>query len=586
MSTLLHYTRGVLLVLTLCVLSQCSSGSSNNGTSQKTSFSSAPAAPVLDWTPLFASPTIIAPSPVLPTGLTGNVLDFGAKCDGSTDDREAIQTALDTVVVLLFPVGATCVVNASSASIIFFGTLHQYALSIPSNRTLYLNGSILKLGDGQNAHLFINSNIVTLGNHDIAIIGPGTIDLNKYYQTNPNTGEQSGGFMDLVTKLTIRDIVFKNVREYALRHFRVTQGYYDNLVCTDSDGSCFAFGIAAIGGPNNCYFGNIEGHNAAGISSAGAQGNPFISYGSGNTLASFVGTGNRFGFKLQDGAADWTIGRIQVNGTTADKGAKIMGTQGGSQTRRVTIGEMLTSGNYYEGLYVWQSSDIEIRRFMSKGDSVSAASAALRIASTADGIAIKSISVQESKGAGISIEGGDVDIWDMYARNNGLQLAGQENVSILPTGRRIRIGSLITVDDQQAPTVVYGLGIHSGASDVNVQSFLPIGSFILGQIRNEGANVNIVDYQTVAKVFVDGDTTPSVVNGMLFRTANSHATVISNFEDGSINQEVSILCGDSYTTFSGTQGLQLAAPMNCTDGNLIRFIYDGTVWSETERTSM
>jgi hypothetical protein len=41
-----------------------------------------------------------------------------------------------------------------------------------------LNGSTLTLADDQNAHLFINAQLLTGGgDHDIAIIGPGTINL-------------------------------------------------------------------------------------------------------------------------------------------------------------------------------------------------------------------------------------------------------------------------------------------------------------------------------------------------------------------------------------------------------------------------
>ena len=170
-STFLPRPRTVLLILAFGLLNQCSSGNSTNGISP-TSYNSAPAAPILDSTPAYSSQAPIPSLPIVPSGLTGNVLDFGAKCDGTTDDREAIQIALDTVVVVLFPSAATCVVNASKGSIIFFGTSHRYALSIPSNRALYLNGSILKLGAGQNAHLFINSDLTGAGNHDIAILGP------------------------------------------------------------------------------------------------------------------------------------------------------------------------------------------------------------------------------------------------------------------------------------------------------------------------------------------------------------------------------------------------------------------------------
>lgn len=541
-----------------------------------------PASPVLGWIP--PARDFTPPLKVLPSGATGSVLDFGAKCDGSTDDRAAIQQALDTVTVVQFPPGAVCVVHASGRTVMFSNTPHRYALSIPSNRAIYLNGSTIKIGNGQNAHVFVNSNLAGAGNSHIAILGPGTIDLNKANQTGPSSGEQSGGFMDQVAELTVRDITFTQVREYALRHFRISRGYYDNLICTGSDGSCFAFGIAGVGGPTDSYFGHIEAHEAAGISSPGAQGNPFISYGINNVLKSFVGTGNRFGFKLQDGAANWTIGRIHVEGTKADKGLKIMGVRGGPQTSRVSIGTIVTFDNYHEGLYIWESDDIAIGRIVSKGDAAGAASPAVTIASTANRIAVKSISVQESKAGGVSIEGTDVDIDEIYARNNGLQLAGQENVAIHSTAQRVRARSLITVDDQRPATVDRGLGIHAGAADVGIESFLPLGSFVTNQLVNEGSNVRIVDYTAVSQIFTDGDTTPSVRHGTLFKTGNSGSTTITNFEDGAVDQEITVLCGDVNTRVADTDHLKLTATMDCTPGNILRLYFDGATWIETGRT--
>ena len=583
----LLYLRQVVLLLAFGSLAHCSVGNSNDSTPGRSALTGAPAAPILGWTPQYTNLEFTPPTRPVPTGLLGHVLDFGAKCDGITDDREAIQRALDTVVVLVFPNGGTCVVGASVGSIRFFGTQHRYALAIPSNRTLYLNGSTVKLGDEQNVHLFINAHLLAgAADHDIAIIGPGTIDLNKFHQTNPSSGEQSGGFMDQVADLTMRDVAFTHVREYALRHFRIQRGYYDNLLCTDSDGSCFAFGIAGVGGPTDSFFGHLEAHHAAGVASTGAAGNPFIAYGSQNTLVSFVGTDNHFGFKLQDGASDWQIGRIEIRGTAADKGVKIMGTRDGAQTQRITVGEVAVSGNYYEGLYVWESDDVEIRQILSKGDGAGAASAGLSLSPTANRIAVKSISVEEAGAGGISIEGTDLDIGEVYVKNSGRGLGGQANLSIHSTGQRVRIGSLVTVDDQPMPTAAYGVALHTGASDLDILAFLPVGTFTIGPSNIGAMAVRVVDYQTVATTFPDGDTMPSVANGMHFMTANSASTAIINFSDGVSDQEITVLCGDSRTALTGSAQLNLTGPMVCKAGNVIRLRFHGGVWTEIARTLM
>ena len=200
-----------------CVSFSCGTGSPDVGQTGGKNSQNGPASPVLNWTPTVSSQAFTPPVKTIPSGTSGNVLDFGAKCDGSTDDRAAIQRALDTLVVIQFPAGATCVVNASGQTILHFGATHYYALAIPSNRALYLSGATLKLGNGQNAHLVINADILNGGNSNIAILGPGSIDLNRTNQTSPPSGEQSGGFMDLVTDLTMRDIIFRWISRCRLR---------------------------------------------------------------------------------------------------------------------------------------------------------------------------------------------------------------------------------------------------------------------------------------------------------------------------------------------------------------------------------
>lgn len=85
---------------------------------------------------------------------------------------------------------------------------------------------------------------------------------------------------------------------------------------------------------------------------------------------------------------------------------------------------------------------------------------------------------------------------------------------------------------------------------------------------------------TVATL-VDGDTTPSVSQGRIFKTANTGSTTITNFDDGIIGQLIRILVNDANTTFDfsasslkGNGGSDLLA----TSGDVIFAIYDGTNW--------
>ena len=58
----------------------------------------------------------------------------------------------------------------------------------------------------------------------------------------------------------------------------------------------------------------------------------------------------------------------------------------------------------------------------------------------------------------------------------------------------------------------------------------------------------------VIATFTDGDTTPSVAGGEVFKTSNSSATTITDFDDGVAGQIIKIIFGDNNTTidFTGT----------------------------------
>jgi hypothetical protein len=343
--------------------------------------------------------------------------------------------------------------------------------------------------------------------------------------------------------------------------------------------------VEYAGGPTESYFGHLEGHNASGTASQGSVGNPFIGYGANNVLKTFVGTGNRFGFKLQDGASNWTIGSIQIRGTTGDRAVKIMGMRAGTQTQRISIGSIETSGNYYEGLYVWESDDIAIGKVVSIGDATSGNSPGVTLMPNAGRIVIGSVSVQGAKATGLSIEGTDIEIGEIFARDNGVLTGGQSNVAIRSTAQRVKIGSLVSVDDQKPSRVRFGLNVMWGSTDVDVQSMLPVGSFLTGPTANAGYNSRIADYKDRFKVFVDGDTTPSVSDGTLFKTANSKPTTITTFTEGAVGKEITILCGDANTNVFNGSGISLTAPLSCVPGNVFRLAYDGSTWNETGRST-
>ena len=53
-------------------------------------------------------------------------------------------------------------------------------------------------------------------------------------------------------------------------------------------------------------------------------------------------------------------------------------------------------------------------------------------------------------------------------------------------------------------------------------------------------------------VFADGDATPNVYDKELFKTANTGATTITDFEDGYENQKITVVINDANTSIDFT----------------------------------
>lgn len=93
------------------------------------------------------------------------------------------------------------------------------------------------------------------------------------------------------------------------------------------------------------------------------------------------------------------------------------------------------------------------------------------------------------------------------------------------------------------------------------------------------------EQRQIATLPVD-DTTPSVLGLKLLRTANSFVTLITNFDDGQIGQEIHVLVDDANTRLDftasnlrGNNGVDWVVP----EGESFRATYDGTNWYVDKR---
>ena len=81
--------------------------------------------------------------------------------------------------------------------------------------------------------------------------------------------------------------------------------------------------------------------------------------------------------------------------------------------------------------------------------------------------------------------------------------------------------------------------------------------------------------------FTNGDTTPSVSEGNIFKTANSATTTISMFDDSVAGQEIKVIFGDNKTSIDFT-GTSLkgngGTDWSPAPGDHMTCIFDGVNW--------
>ena len=86
--------------------------------------------------------------------------------------------------------------------------------------------------------------------------------------------------------------------------------------------------------------------------------------------------------------------------------------------------------------------------------------------------------------------------------------------------------------------------------------------------------------------FVRGDATPSVAQGEVFKTDNSWATMITNFDNGIPQKEITIIFTEGNTTVQHNSKIRLAGGVNFAGAadDVLVMIFDGAVWREKSRS--
>lgn len=136
-----------------------------------------------------------------------SVKDFGAKCDGSTDDTAAIQAAIDKASSdggndVRIPIG-TCIVSANPG------------ISVKDNVKLAGSGlgSVIKLKDNAG----VNDNIIKVENAKDVSISELRIDGNRVNQTTSNT--QYGLYIGKSERVIVSGIIAENINGVGLQSY-------------------------------------------------------------------------------------------------------------------------------------------------------------------------------------------------------------------------------------------------------------------------------------------------------------------------------------------------------------------------------
>jgi len=209
-----------------------------------------------------------------------NVVDVGAKCDGSTSDTTAIQSALTSGAAkarVYVPPGVVCMVGT---------------LSLPSHTYLVIDGT-LKLIAATNGDMLVGAADST----NLVVEGAGTLDGNATAQT----GGFSGGFGNIgtLTYFWWSGLTSTDFRNTPFGPTNTTHAWVNNAVFSNSGNSvgfsvnssdCWANnitvsgindeGYAFYGGTNHCGISNstITDNMAAGVSVLNDAGQPSASH--------------------------------------------------------------------------------------------------------------------------------------------------------------------------------------------------------------------------------------------------------------------------------------------------------------------
>ncbi|HQR17689.1 MAG TPA: hypothetical protein PK948_04945, partial [Gemmatimonadales bacterium] len=545
----------------------------------------------------------LARNPVLATGSTTprtlearfaevkNILDYGAVCNGTTDDSAAIQAAVTAALavpngaVYIPPSANGCVLPTSGGAtnqINITGPISIYGAG-PSS-TIYIKGSTWKSG-GNTGYFQVSNGSSTISNisfHDFRILGDYAFTTGSF--TSPVGAQGAIIFGSASTTLVVNNGVVSRMTFEKLGGPGVqwNGGSNDIAVCCQSSGNVVADSLFINSGSRN------------------DQVNPF----SGGSVGTII-SGNTFK-DISQIAIEWSGMGAVITGNYFDNVLyNAIATESASaQSGWTTIANNVIKNSGYQGNSLTTVADC-----IQLGESVGAFR--YRVINNV---------ISNCAGAGISVGGAtsaaDLDIEGNYIDCSGWKGSGRTDpvgsfsaISVSNRNRVRLVNNHVRACTGGSDTSNYGINAGgSSAVDYWIDGNTTLGTFATASmvlpvsLGSSGAGTRVYAGRnfdmTTGKVwdlqdntnnpmvpaFTNGDTTPSVGGSDAWRTNNSGATSITFFDNGYLGQTFTLHAGDANTTL--TQGAQLVLRNGVTrkmvSNEVTQFYLDQAfVWRET-----
>lgn len=452
--------------------------------------------------------------------------------------QAAIQAALDFAEtagggrVLCPPSQVIAVSKVGTISLIVsVSTVQQtYCLLIGSNVDLDLNGCTLRLANGQNASILVNKKILASGAADTAIaVRNGIFDVNcQNNATAPTQGTVDGITFANINGLTLKDLRFDNNRYSATRLMRISGFWFDNLICTYSDGDGFRFGSHGTTDTYDmrCFdgvIGTLQAENCMIGLNGTLQGNPVVVTLKNVMIGTLRAKACGGGIKLQDGCDGVTVGEMiftgaavpNANNSSLNSGIKIQG-NGGSPAppKNILAGVVHATDCQSTGLYTFDCLNVSIGRYIGVGNARDASTPDMRLDGRSVQIGAINSSGSGSTGLYVRPDAEDYHVGDVIVRDCGASAA----VQIDGTGQGT-IDSIDARDTRGASAVMlYGVRATSGA-----------GMCRIGRLRAGGALTTAarIDnaFTTIGSLVLDP---AAPLTGTVAPTVGATSTVVSN----------------------------------------------------------